>query len=123
MHPSSTEIQVNGRRMSGEELELRISGMTVWGSYAGGFRHVSVINPDGTMEGRNNVGAHHFGRWTIDMEDGSLSVHWDWGWDNTTTYAYEVADEIRFHDVVGLGWRTTFDRFAPGTSGEPSGLG
>lgn len=101
------------RQFSGEELVSRIQGKTVWGDYRYGFRYVSFIDRDGTMEGRNDVGAHHFGRWSVNPTDGSFTVSWD-GWDNTTTLAYEVDGEIQFYDRDTGEWRTTFRRFKEG---------
>jgi len=108
-------------RLSGEELGQRISDMTVWGDYLRGFKYITFFDRDGTMEGRNNAGSHHLGRWSIDPEDGSFTVRWDSGWDNTTTYAYDVAGEIRFHDTTTGEWRTTLTRFDNGRSDLLSG--
>ncbi len=65
------------------------------------------------MEGRNNVGSHHFGEWSVNMENKTFTVKWD-GWDNTTTRAYDVDGQIKFYDSDTGHWRTTFKKFEPG---------
>lgn len=101
--PGSGHVQ-----LSGEELERRIAGKMVRGEYLRGFTFVASVARNGSMEGRNNVGVRDSGRWSIDMEDGSFTVRWDGGWDNTTTYAYDMGGEIRFYDRDTSQWRTTF---------------
>jgi len=103
-------------RVSAEKLEERIAHMTVWGDYLRGFKYIAYFDREGTMEGRNNAGSHHFGEWAINKQDGSFTVRWDSGWDNTTTYAYDVGGEIRFYDTATGEWRTTLTRFEHGRS-------
>lgn len=107
-------IDAGHTRLSGDKLRELIACKTVQGLYRRGFRYVTFIGPDGSLEGRNHVGCHHFGKWWIDTDSGLFSVKWDNGWDNTTTAAYEVDGEVRFFDRdTGL-WRTTFSGFESG---------
>jgi len=108
VNPNSGTPKSGQARLSGKELERRIVGRMVRGDYLGGFTFAASIDRNGTIEGRNNVGVHDSGRWSIDLEDGSFTVRWDGGWDNTTTYACDVGEEIRFFDRDTSQWRTTF---------------
>ncbi|MCP4073175.1 MAG: hypothetical protein GY742_15775 [Hyphomicrobiales bacterium] len=95
-------------QLSGEELKQIIAGKTILGDYAYSFKFVAFINRNGTMEGKNNVGSHHFGEWSINKKTKTFSVLWDSGWDNTTTRAYLVDGKIKFFDSDTGQWRTTF---------------
>ena len=90
----ATIIESGHQQLSGEALVQKIGGKTVWGDYRYGYKYVTVLNRDGTTEGKNNVGAHHFGKWSVDMKANTFTVKWDWGWDNTTSRAYMVNGEI-----------------------------
>jgi hypothetical protein len=59
------------------------------------------------------VGAHHFGQWSINMQENTLTVEWD-GWDNNTARAYDLVGEIHFYDSTTGEWRTTFKQFMEG---------
>jgi hypothetical protein len=107
-------IESGYHQLSGEELKQRIGGKTIRGDYLYGFKFVTFFDRNGSMEGKNNVGAHHFGEWSVDMKDKSFTVKWDNGWDNTTSRAYDVAGEIQFYDCTTGQWRTTFKEFEEG---------
>ena len=101
-------------KLSGKELKNRIADKTAAGDYGAAFKYVSFFDANGTMEGKNNAGAHNFGTWSINDLDGSISVQWDAGWDATTTHAYDVEGEIKLYDSdTGL-WRTTLYSFKDG---------
>jgi hypothetical protein len=96
------------QHLSGEELKQRIVGKTIAGDYLYGYTFVGTINSNGTIEGKNNVGSYHFGEWSIDLEENTLTLKWDGGWDNWTGRSYDVEGEIKFYDITSGNWRTTF---------------
>jgi hypothetical protein len=100
--------------LTSKELVGKISGKTVWGDYGQMFKFVSVIHSDGNMEGKNNAGAHNFGKWASDEVENTFSAQWDAGWDTTVTRAYEVDGSIIFFDVSDGNWRTTFTKISDG---------
>ncbi len=100
--------------LSAAELTQKISNKTVYGDYGLQFKFVSTIKEDGTMEGRNNAGAHNLGEWSVDAQNNTFSVMWDAGWDKTTTRAYWIDDELKFFDSHNCLWRTTFTRILDG---------
>ncbi len=100
--------------LSADELRSRIVGKTVHGDYLGGFRFVTYLDANGTMEGRNHVGSHNGGEWSIDPDEGTLTVTWDNGWDETTTRGYEVGGVIHFFDKGTGQWRNRLHTFAEG---------
>ena len=101
-------------QLSGKELRNRIAGKTASGDYGEAFKYVLFFDANGTMEGKNNAGAHNFGAWSINDPDDTISVQWDAGWDATTTRAYDVEGEIKLYDSdTGL-WRTTLYNFKYG---------
>jgi len=102
------------RQLSGEELERRMGGKTVRGDYLYEFKFITFFDRNGTMEGRNNVGAHHYGEWSIDTKNETIPVQWDGGWDNTTSRAYDVDGEIKLYDASTGQWRTTLRGFEDG---------
>lgn len=118
--PSEETIIKSGyRQLSGEALKQKIVGKVVWGNYLYGYTFITIMNPNGTMEGKNNAGAHHFGEWSIDMAENSLTIAWDWGWANTTTRAYDVDGEIWFYDCATGQWCTSFTKIEAGDVGTP----
>ena len=110
--PTEAEIIERGyKQLSGEEIMKKVVGKTVGGDYLRGFKYVADINKDGTMEGKNNVGSHHFGQWKIDSEENTFTVQWDAGWDNNTARVYDVEGELHFYDTTTGLWRTAFKEF------------
>ncbi len=103
-----------GRLLSAEELRSRIVGKTGKGEYLRGFRFVTYFDADGTMEGRNHVGSHNCGEWSIHPTNGTLSVQWDNGWDRTTTRGYDVKGALLFFDSDTGHWRNTLHSFEDG---------
>ena len=107
-------VEAGYEPLSADELRQKISNKTVFGDYGFLFKFVNVMEENGAMEGRNNAGAHVFGKWSIDSQAGTISVNWDGGWDNTTTRAYWVDDQIKLFDVDSGQWRTTFTSISDG---------
>ncbi len=104
------EIIENGHlQLSGKELLLRISNMTIFGDYPTGYKFVTEIYENGTANGINNVGSFDSGNWTIDFEKNILQLEWENAWINTVTRAYNV--NIEFYDIDTGKWRTTFKIF------------
>ena len=101
-------------QLSAEELIGRIYNKTIRGEYFIGRIFVTYIDDKGNMEGKNDLGSHHFGKNIIDMKNDTLTTQWDSGWDNWTGRAYEVAGEIKIFDTTSLEWRTTFKFFENG---------
>lgn len=93
--------------LSASELELNLCEKCFLGNYLHGFKFITSINTDGTLEGKNNVGTHVLGRWAIDSSEHTFSVKWNGGWDNTTTRGFKVDGEIKFFDVDTGVWRNT----------------
>ncbi len=100
-------------QLSGEELKEKIGGKTIWGDYLYGRYYITAFDLNGTMEGKNDIGSHHFGKWSVNMKDKTFTVKWD-GWDNWTGRAYDVDGEIKFYDSTTHQWRTTLKRFEDG---------
>jgi len=112
--PTIQEVNaLHVKQVSANALAQKISGVTVKGEYIGGYRYIAYLNPDGTVEGRNHVGSHHFGTWKIDDNNHTLQMKWD-GWANTITKAYEIEGKIHFFDVDSNKWRTVFTDFTYG---------
>ena len=106
------EIIANGHiQLSGKELLLRISSMTIFGDYPMGYKFVTEIYKNGTAEGVNNVGSIDSGIWTIDFEKNTLHLEWKNAWIDTVTRAYDVNGNIEFFDIDTGKWRTTFKIF------------
>ncbi len=103
-------------RLSGRELEQKLVGNTITGEFGFLFKYVMTVKDDGTLEGKNNAGAHHFGRYSIDTDENTISVEWDSGWVNTTSRAYEADGAIKLFNIETGKWETTFTDFKPGCS-------
>lgn len=115
MNNAETKIIEDGyQKLSAEELKQRIGDKTIRGDYYNGRKYIVFINRDGTMEGKNDIGTHSFGDWSVNMKDNSFTVIWDSYWDNTTSRAYDVDGEIKFFDSRTCQWRTTFKKFEDG---------
>ncbi len=60
------EIIENGHiQLSGKELLLRISNMTIFGDYPMDYKFVTEIYENGTANGINNVSSFDSGNWRI----------------------------------------------------------
>lgn len=101
-------------QLSGAEIRGLISDKTASGDYGAAFKFVTYFESNGTMEGKNNVGAHNRGAWSINDRDGTLTVSWDAGWDATTTHAYNVGGDVKLYDHNTGQWRTTLYNFTDG---------
>ena len=106
------EIIENGHiQLSGKELLLRISNMTIFGDYPMDYKFVTEIYENGTANGINNVGSFDSGNWRIDFEKHTLQLEWKNAWIDTITRAYNVNGNIEFYDTDTGKWRTTFKIF------------
>ena len=107
----STEAEViaNGHRhMSADEIRHKIIGKTFTGDYFAGqmFKFIVRYDYNGTMEGKNNAGAHNFGLWRVNQKDHSISGEWDAGWDTSTLRVYDLGDRFELYDTTTGMWRT-----------------
>lgn len=107
-------IDAGYKQASAAVIRQRAVGNTVIGNYLYGFVFISYMDKDGMMEGRNNVGAHHKGRWSLDAQDNTLSVQWHSGWDTSVTRAYDIDGALHFFDLNTGIWRMSFERFTAG---------
>ena len=109
VQPTESELLDQGfLPLTGEELKSRISGKQVRGDYLYGYKYIGVFHANGTTEGENNVGSHHFGEYVVNLENNTISLFWDNGWDNTITKAYDIKGELHFFDVGTGNWRMSF---------------
>jgi len=104
--------------LTGEDLKSKISGKQVRGQYLYGYKYIGVFHADGTTEGENNVGSHHFGEYVVDLKNHTLCLLWDNGWDNTITKAYNINGEVHFFDVATGNWRMSFTEIIEIASGD-----
>jgi hypothetical protein len=88
------------------EIKEKIIGKQFFGGYLNGFQYVISINENGSLEGKNNYQHYDVGEWVINEEENSLSVKWQYGWDDTTTRLYDINGEISMYDVYTGNWRT-----------------
>jgi hypothetical protein len=88
------------------EIKERIIGKQFFGGYLHGFQYVISINENGSLEGKNNYQHYDVGEWTINEEEHTLSVKWQYGWDDTTTRLYDINGEISMYDAYTGHWRT-----------------
>lgn len=115
---ASTEVdmQVAGRKpLTAEALAAKIVGKTAYGDFGAMFKYVMAVDSDGGLEGKNNAGAHTFGRWEIDLETGEMTVEWTSGWVTSTTRAYGVDGHLKLYETATGRWATTLHRFIDGT--------
>ena len=101
-------------QLTGEELKQKIIKKTVWGDYYNGRKYICYHSENGIIESENDFGAHHQGNWIINNKNNTLTVVWDYGWDNWTGRAYDVNGEIVFFDSTTSKWRTTLKIFKDG---------
>ncbi len=107
-------IEAGHCQLSAEDLKAIIVGKTMRGLYRRGFKYNVFIDHDGSLEGKNHVGSHNYGAWSLDMAAHTFTVKWRNGWDDNTARAYRFGDEVKLFDAdTGL-WRTTFSGFEPG---------
>ncbi len=97
--------------LSGTELRARIVNRIICGDYLMGYRFITTLYDNGTVEGVNDAGSYDFGVWMIDYQNNTLRTKWQKGWLNTLTRAYDVNGNIEFFDIDTGKWRTTFKRF------------
>ncbi len=113
---SEADMQAAGRvPMSAGALAARIVGKTVYGDFGYMFKFVMAVDVDGTLEGKNNAGAHTFGHWEIDPDTGEMSVSWQSGWVDSTARAYDVNGSLKLYEAATGRWATTLHRFEDGT--------
>ena len=101
-------------QLSGEELRQRICGKTVRGDFHNGRKYVCYIDENGNMEGINDRGSHHLGKYSINKDEKTFTVKWDRGWENWTSRVYDVDGEIIFYDSTTSRWKTTFTQIEDG---------
>ncbi len=94
--------------LSGDELMQKISGNTILGDFGYLFKFIMTVGSEGALEGKNNAGAHHFGRWSIDASENTMTVEWESGWINNTSRAYEVDGKVKLFNIETGEWMTTF---------------
>lgn len=111
-------IEKGFHSLTGDELKSKISGKQVRGQYLYGYKYIGVFHANGTTEGENNVGSHHFGEYVVDKKNNTLCLLWDNGWDNTTTKAYDINGELHFFDVNSGNWRMSFIEIMEIASGD-----
>lgn len=97
-----------------EIKEIVMSRKTISGDYLYDRSYVVAYNQDGTMEGRNDLGGYHIGKWSVDNDADTFTTSWD-GWDNWSGRVYDVNGEIVFYDSTTLEWRTTLKKEDDGT--------
>ena len=115
---TSTEADILAlglKPLTAEALVAKIVGKTVYGDFGFMFKYVMAVDVGGDLEGKNNAGAHTFGRWEIDAATGEMSVRWQAGWVASASRVYEVAGKLKLYEVATGRWATTLDRFEEGT--------
>jgi len=100
-------IKDGAPRMSGKEIRHFISGKTLTGDYGAAFKFKTYFDASGLMEGKNNVGSHNRGEWSINDRKSTLSVEWDAGWVASTSYAYAIDGNVKFYIANTGQWSTT----------------
>jgi len=97
--------------LTGKELFLKISNMTIFGDYPFGYKFVTEIYDNGKVRGINNIGTKDSGNWSIDFKKHTLQLKWKNSWIDTITRAYDVNGKIEFYDIDTGKWRTSFKIF------------
>ena len=100
--------------LSATALVARIVGKTVYGDFGFMFKYVMAVDEGGTLEGKNNAGAHTFGHWKI-APTGEMSVEWQAGWVASTTRVYEVEGCLMLYETATGRWATSLHRFEEST--------
>jgi len=101
--------------LSADALAAKIVGKTAYGDFGFMFKYVMAVDEGGTLEGKNNAGAHTFGSWEIDAATGEMSVEWRAGWVASTTRVYAVEGSLKFYETATGRWATSLHRFEDGT--------
>ena len=120
-NPDCTSTEADMRALglnplTAEALAARIVGKTVYGDFGYIFKYVMAVDEGGTLEGKNNAGAHTFGRWKIDSNTGAMKVDWQAGWETSTSRAYEVNGCLKLYELGTGRWKTSLHGFADGTA-------
>lgn len=97
-------------QIKGNKLQKLISNKRVYGCYPMGYKFVSEIYSNGKTIGINNVGTLDQGKWSINLENNTLSIDWKNSWINTTTKAYQINNNLVFFDLFEGNWRTSFTK-------------
>ncbi len=117
MNPDSgttekTIIDAGHIALSGRQIAEKMIGKTLYGDYGLFFKFAVTIDSLGRMEGINNAGAHQFGQCTID--ENTISVNWNGGWDNTTNRAYFIDNQLKLFEIQTGQWQTSFTKIVDG---------
>jgi len=96
--------------LNAEEMELHFAGKTFLGSFPPFFKYIIFLKSDGRLEGKNNTQHYDIGQWTINAENNTLSVKWDYGWESTTNHVYLEGEVFKFFDVSTGRMNTSFDQ-------------
>ncbi len=100
--------------LTAKALADKVVGKTVYGDFGLMFKYVMAVDEDGRLEGKNNAGAHTFGRWEI-APAGEMSVKWQAGWVPSTTRAYKIGGSLKLYETATGRWATSLHRFEAGT--------
>jgi len=88
------------------EVREHIIGKVFLGSYPPVFKYIIALNTDGSLEGKNDYGHYDVGAWDLNEKTSALTVRWQYGWDYSTVYIYEVDDEFKLMDSTTGNLRT-----------------
>ena len=110
----SQTIKGGHPQLTASELVENLVDKTLLGDFAALFKYIVAIDKNGNMEGKNNAGAHHFGKWSIDESNSTFTIWWDSGWVNTTNRAYNVDGKIKLFEIETGQWQTTFTQITQG---------
>jgi len=107
---SESDIRKKGYLpLDAKEIESHIFGKTFLGFFPPYFRYIILFNENGGLEGKNNYQHYDTGKWVINS-DNTLSVSWNFGWENTTNHVYFIDGNIKFFDVGSGKMNTYFER-------------
>lgn len=106
----SDAIEKGFSQLTADDIKDKIVGKQFLGGYLQGFQYIISINKDGSLEGKNNYHHYDIGHWQINISKNTLSVTWQYGWDNTTTHLYERNAQINMYDENTGVWRTSLNQ-------------
>ncbi len=91
------------------QLKNLLLNKTVTGTYEYNGHRIfkSYLNPNGNVNGQNDLGSYEEGKFIIN-EDDTFSIEWDGYWENWTANVYKIDNKIKFYDIATNMWRTTF---------------